>query len=38
MSSKEKIRSIYRNIKEALKRYTDYPVYQRGFYPISPLV
>ena len=38
MSSKEKIRSIYRSFKEALKRYADYTVYQGGVYPILPLV
>ena len=35
MSSKEKIRSIYRDIKEAFKRYGHYIVFQTASIPIN---
>ena len=38
MVKKEKIHSIYRNIKEAFKRYADYPKYQVGIFPINQLL
>ena len=35
MSNKEKIRSIYRNIKEVFKRHDEYFKYQVGFFAIN---
>jgi len=38
MAVKEKIHSIYRDIKEALTRYADYNAYKTAFVPIHHLV
>ena len=38
MAVKEKIRSIYRDIKEIITRYADYNSYRTAFIPIYHLV
>jgi len=35
MVKKEKIHSIYRNIKEAFRHFVDSGVYQRGIFPVD---
>ena len=35
MAIKEKIRSIYREIKEAFEHFGDFTEYQVGFFPIN---
>ena len=35
MAVKEKIRSIYRDIKDGFKRFVDSGVYQRGIFPVD---
>ena len=38
MSAKDKLHSIWKDIKEAFKSYAEHAVYNRGLFPVSRLI